>query len=587
MAVDLEEIRLQMFDHPREAVRACARAFAKYGIDPFTLGPTVAAEKLHGSAIRDQLLAALDDWALADGDTTHREKLLAVTRPTDPDHWRDSLRRAIIEKDVATIQTLAESDDLAGQPVSSLVLLGKALLKLSQSSGEAGALAVLRKAHRRYPGDVWVNHLLAGTLDDQKPSRLPEAIRYYTAMVALRPRSASARMNLAYALERTGAIPEAIEVYGESLRLNPNFALAHMNLGNALQRNGQIDRAIDHFRESIRLDETDPYAHYNLGNAYIRTDRVDAAVAAYRRALRLDDRFAEAWANLGAALNEIGERDEEIEAYRRALEIDKTDVFAINNLGRALQACGRLEDAVVKFNEALAIKPDYATARCNLGLALQSQGKFVEALASLKRGHEIGAKDPRWRRPSVAWIGHCERLIALDSQLSDVIAGKVIPKDDDRDEWVELCLVRQLPATAAQYLAAAFTSQPTLAQDLKSGRRYNAACAAAIASRGMGREDPPLGDAVRANWRRQAVDWLRADLSLWAATLTANPAQARAKVRATLRHWQLDPDLAGIRDPSILSTLSTPERDSCRKLWDEVEALLSKARAGTGSNDER
>jgi hypothetical protein len=44
-----------------------------------------------------------------------------------------------------------------------------------------------------------------------------------------------------------------------------------------------------------------------------------------------------------------------------------------------------------------------------------------------------------------------------------------------------------------------------------------------------------------------------------------------------LRHWQRDPDLAGVRDPEGLAKLPEIERMAWRDLWTDVDALLKRA----------
>jgi hypothetical protein len=44
-----------------------------------------------------------------------------------------------------------------------------------------------------------------------------------------------------------------------------------------------------------------------------------------------------------------------------------------------------------------------------------------------------------------------------------------------------------------------------------------------------------------------------------------------------LRHWQQDPDLAGLRDKHALAKLSPKERKAFAQLWADVAALLKKA----------
>jgi hypothetical protein len=48
-------------------------------------------------------------------------------------------------------------------------------------------------------------------------------------------------------------------------------------------------------------------------------------------------------------------------------------------------------------------------------------------------------------------------------------------------------------------------------------------------------------------------------------------------VQETLRHWQQDSDLAGVRDKGALAKLPAAERDAWRKLWADVDALLKRA----------
>src|SRR5262249_48111777 len=106
------------------------------------------------------------------------------------------------------------------------------------------------------------------------------------------------------------------------------------------------------------------------------------------------------------------------------------------------------------------------------------------------------------------------------------------------------------------------------------GHRYNAACAAAMAGCGQGKDEPPPDEATRAKLRRQALDWLRADLTLRTKQLATNPAEARKE----LAHWKADPDLAGVREPDALAKLPEAERDAWHALWVEVDRLLP----GTG-----
>ena len=106
--------------------------------------------------------------------------------------------------------------------------------------------------------------------------------------------------------------------------------------------------------------------------------------------------------------------------------------------------------------------------------------------------------------------------------------------------------------------------------------RYNAACAAALAGSGQGKDDPPLDDETKAQWRKQAIDWLKADLTAWSKILEDGQPPARPSVIETLQHWKTDTELAGLRDAGALAKLSGDEQKACRALWARVDALLSK-----------
>jgi hypothetical protein len=128
-----------------------------------------------------------------------------------------------------------------------------------------------------------------------------------------------------------------------------------------------------------------------------------------------------------------------------------------------------------------------------------------------------------------------------------------------------------------RFYAAAFAARPEFADDLRTRERYSAARAAALAAAGRGADADKLGDGERTRLCRQAVTWLTADLAAWARLIKDDPRE-RANARAMLRYWQVDPELSGLRDATALAGLPPEERDACRKLWEEVDALLRQTR---------
>src|SRR5262249_14149068 len=109
------------------------------------------------------------------------------------------------------------------------------------------------------------------------------------------------------------------------------------------------------------------------------------------------------------------------------------------------------------------------------------QGRFIEALACFQRGHELGSKDPHWRKPSALWVKRAARRVALADRLPAVLQGKDGPAGAAESlEFAQICRLTKQYAGAVRLYAAALTANPTLAADVKAAHRYNGACLAVL-----------------------------------------------------------------------------------------------------------
>jgi serine/threonine-protein kinase len=133
----------------------------------------------------------------------------------------------------------------------------------------------------------------------------------------------------------------------------------------------------------------------------------------------------------------------------------------------------------------------------------------------------------------------------------------------------------------ARLWADAFAADPRQAENEKARHRYNAACAAALAGCGLDKDDPAPDDAAKEKLRRQALDWLRADLAAYSRLLAGTGPQSPALVRQRLQHWQQDTDFRGVRGDGALAKLPEAEREGWRTLWADVAATLAQARGKT------
>jgi WD40 repeat protein/tetratricopeptide (TPR) repeat protein len=273
--------------------------------------------------------------------------------------------------------------------------------------------------------------------------------------------------------------------------------------------------------------------------------------------------------------------------HRKAIELDPKSAYAHNNLGLALRDQGDLASAVAEFRKAIDLKPDYAEAHCNLGDALRRQGEFQAALEELCRGHELGLRNPHWRYPSAAWVRRYQRLIDLDGQLPDILAGKAAPASaGERIELAQLCSYKRLHRAAAHFYEDAFAAEPKLADDLNAQHRYNAACAAALAGCGQGKDADQLDSKERARLRQQALDWLRADLKSYQQLMNKPAGKAGPVIAQRMQHWLADTDFAGLRGEEALAKLPEAERQAWQKQWQEAEVLRRSAAAKTKLPDQ-
>jgi tetratricopeptide (TPR) repeat protein len=411
-----------------------------------------------------------------------------------------------------------------------------------------------------------------------KQGKPVEAEKEYREALRLKPDYPDAHYGLGTLLQAQGRAVEAEKEYREAIRIKPEYPEAHFGLGVLLRKQGKVAEAEKEYREALRINPDYPEAHCNLGNLLAGQNKAAEAEQEYREAIRIKPDFPEAHLGLGNLLYGQGKPAEAEQEYREALRIKPDYPDAHYNLGNLLKDQRQPAEAEGEYSEAIRLRPDYPEAHCNLGKLLLNQGRLREALKELRRGHELGSRDPRWPYPSAEWVEVCGRLVEYDALLPAVLNGAAEPADAAAAVYfANVCQITKRHAAAARLWSMILASAGA-ASDPRNSIRYNAACSAALAGCGEG-SDAPAGEAERARLRAQALDWLRADLAWWAKAAESGDPDARAAVKAMLSHWKEDSDLAGIRDADALAKLPEDERDAWRKLWADVEDLLAKAEA--------
>jgi tetratricopeptide (TPR) repeat protein len=602
--LDKARLRIATFLGPNLDRDACEQDYAALlawsGIGHKGEDAAVVAGWVRASAVRAEIVAALDDWASFTANDARRERLLAVAREADPHPWRDRLRQPRLWRNRAALIKLAgEAREAELSPQ-----LATALGRVLGTEGEA-AIPLLAAAQKRFPRDFWLNLTLAQALSDVR--RVDEAVGFYRAALAGRPRSASGLVHyhLGNAMSKKGQFGKAVHHHQEALRLGPRYAAIHNNLGNALLASGQRDEGIRHYREALRLDPGHPQAHGNLGNVLLGQGRVDEAIVEYRHALAIDPKSNTSHHQIGICLYDQRRLDEAIVEYRRALAIDPSVARTHNQLGRCLHDQGHLDEALAAYRRSTQLEPRFAPPHYNIGLILRRrgqgeeaiaafrksvrfdprgghthqaladtllrQGRFAEGRAAARRGLELlpGNKG----RPALEHRrAQAEKLIDLDGRLPALLAGKERPAADKLLALARQCRDHGRPYAAARLYAAGFAAKAALAEDAANRNRYDAACAACRASFAAsdGPESARIDEPERARLRRLALGWLRADLAG-----TTRQLESGKLAGSVLVPWQDDEALARVRDPAALAQLPSDERKEWQRLWVDVAAALA------------
>ncbi|HBI44885.1 MAG TPA: hypothetical protein DDY78_18820, partial [Planctomycetales bacterium] len=189
----------------------------------------------------------------------------------------------------------------------------------------------------------------------------------------------------------------------------------------------------------------------------------------------------------------------------------------------------------------MGLDPKSGPAHVSLGSILYNQGDWAGAAACYRKAVELNPKNATIR----FILAEAEGMAALQDKLPALQKGEFKPRtNDELRMMVRLCKIKKLFFANSRMYADAFADDPKLADDLNTGNRYNAACYAALAAAGQSKDDPPPDETKKAELRRQALAWLRADLDLWGKRLTSDKPEERKMAVERLRHWQQDTDLS-------------------------------------------
>jgi tetratricopeptide (TPR) repeat protein len=481
------------------------------------------------------------------------------------------------------------------------------------------AVAEYRKIVEIDPKSAAAHDFLGWTLQAKGDST--SAVNELRQAVALDPKRVAAHIALGWALLSKGDLDGSLAAYRQVLSLEPKHAGANNGIGRVLEAKHDREGALRAYREAVASDPKWADPRNSLAKFLGPKAALEEARVAWEKSLDSNSPNHNAWFGYAELCLFLGHED----AYRKARSAllarfrDTTDVAVAERTGRAcllLPASGdELTQAAALTDRALAAgskHPLYAYFQLAKALADYRRNQFDSAIHLLREvGTKIGVAprlllamalygngqkeaarrtftaatlDYDWAEARAdghdAWIRHVLRREAdalIVPELPAFLKGTYTP--DDEAEWEALgaaCWARELLVTAVRRFAEAFAKDTKLAENPVGVRRYNAACFAALAGTGRGEEAARLDEKERSRLRKQALDWLRAELDAHTKHLAGGKPEERSRWLRQLQHWQTDPDLAGIRDTPAVAKLPQAEQESCKALWADLQTLLKK-----------
>jgi tetratricopeptide (TPR) repeat protein len=345
-----------MFD-PIAAEPLYLSAFADAGLGREGEDSASVAATVRASAVRAEIVAALDDWASMTRDLRRLEWLLAVARGADPDGVRDRLRQPELWLNPAQLTRVAKELRVAELSPQLATTVGRVT-----RTGGGEAVALLTAAQRRFPQDFWVTFELASTLNQER--RWDEALGYFRAALALRPDSSAAYDGLGENLLSMGRVDETIDPLERALQLDPRNQMAHVNLARALDSKGLREGAVEHYRQALSIAPRSAVLHNDFA----------------------------------LLLRSHGRLDEAIEHLRLSVSIDSMSARIHLNLSVALYDKGMVEEGFAHVQQSVSLDSNFATAHLSLALRQRDSGRLAESIEHLEQAARL--EDPK---PTTAW----------------------------------------------------------------------------------------------------------------------------------------------------------------------------------------
>jgi tetratricopeptide (TPR) repeat protein len=445
----------------------------------------------------------------------------------------------------------------------------------------------------------------------QAQGKMVEAIEHHVKAVELDRDYAWPHYDLGNILRVRGHLREAYQQYLEVIRLDPRNREVQEPLRNLLVLEGRGKEALALWKKAI---DSDPSVYANW-----------SGYAELCLFLGQDDDYRQTCTEL---IERFGQNSDPMlaEQIGRACELlpDSGKLTQAKSLvDHAVSSKGKVPawvDPYFDFAQALSEYRHHRFERSiellqgDASKVMGSAPQLIQAMAQYGNGQkEIARKTLAaavvrfdWSIAQAdsrdVWICHILRRQAealIVPNLSAFLDGKYQPADNaDRLALLGICQAEGRNYAAARLFSDALASDPELIEELASNCRsraassesnqrvvelatvcrYPAARSAALAGCGLGKDATTISTEERARWRKQAREWLRDDLAMWSDALSSESPPTQAVVRKLMARWQMDADLAGVREISAIQELPADEQLEWVALWKSVADMLDRVK---------
>ena len=373
---------------------------------------------------------------------------------------------------------------------------------------------------------------------------------------------------IARALTRLGRYEEARGVYRASRVAHRGaFDLLHDHAVLLMAHfPDEIDEAIDLLSMCLAARPVHPHTMTDLAYALFGQGRHDEALAEVGHAVEVDPRHLPSWHCISEIHLAIGDLDGAIVAVERSLEISREPLWARMQYARLVGLRGDREAAIPLWEDVIAeggdveVFADYATSLVRVGRPREA----YEALKTYDGSRELG--EERWSR-MLSFHRAC-------AEVHDVVSRPgYLYTDPGRQDTRQLIALVAVHAgdllTASRAFAGLLGADDSYICNNQLATRMHASYAAALVGLGQGVGAAELTAEERGRWRRQGLEWFRADLEYFADYRHVDP----NATRAYLAHIEREPRVREVRRLLRDADLHAEEASAWDSLWSDHDAL--------------